>query len=154
MCDGGDASCDCDCDCNCDCGGDGCCGGADNTRPSDAVAEQDTDCCICCCLDAADNPGNRCCWEEGSNDSKCGEYAETTENVAFMCFMLNIFFPSSGTFILSLADRDSGCCRCDLCAIAILQLVLAPIILGWIWSILFGFYQYQYSKSPFKKTSK
>ena len=50
-------------------------------------------------------------------------------------FILN-FFPGLGTLILSLCH---GSCNCDCILLGILQILTAPFIVGWIWSIWFGY---------------
>ena len=53
------------------------------------------------------------------------------------CIMiLNIIAPSFGTFIASCLDQNG--CNCQTYLLSILQSLLTPIIIGWIWSAKWG----------------
>ncbi|CAM9356957.1 unnamed protein product [Ectocarpus sp. 8 AP-2014] len=55
--------------------------------------------------------------------------------------MVNIFVPGAGTII-------AGICTCSLknVLVGILQMVTAPIVIGWVWSILWGWELWQIAR--------
>jgi hypothetical protein len=59
------------------------------------------------------------------------------------CFVLNIFLPGFGTIISGLlaSDRENDCWANIF--IGLLQMVLAPIIVGWVFSIIWGYLIYK-----------
>eukprot|EP01094_Clydonella_sp_ATCC50884_P028855 TRINITY_DN880_c0_g2_i1.p3 TRINITY_DN880_c0_g2~~TRINITY_DN880_c0_g2_i1.p3 ORF type:complete len:126 (+),score=32.00 TRINITY_DN880_c0_g2_i1:99-476(+) len=61
-------------------------------------------------------------------------------------FIINIFLPGFGTIIGALMDG------CDLWNIlfGILQLLTAILIIGWIWSIIWGFAMWKRQKGKYK----
>eukprot|EP00904_Undaria_pinnatifida_P009076 jgi/Undpi1/5299/HiC_scaffold_2.g00580.m1 len=52
---------------------------------------------------------------------------------AYVFFILNIFFPGFGTFFAGLFA-----CSCKTMLVAILQIISAVVIVGWVWAILWG----------------
>jgi hypothetical protein len=62
---------------------------------------------------------------------------------ALMCLIFNIFIPGVGTMIGSLL-APSGC---DLCSFiyGFLQFCLASMLVGWVWSLIWGLLMYQSS---------
>jgi TM2 domain-containing membrane protein YozV len=67
-----------------------------------------------------------CCPEETINP--------TNTVMGIVCLVLNIFFPGIGTMV-------NGCLgvHCSTGIIyGILQLLTAPLLIGWIWSIIYG----------------
>ena len=61
--------------------------------------------------------------------------------------LCNIIIPGFGTMIQSYCDGRS-CWNCGTFFVGVLQLILAPILVGWIWSIWHGIRVYEVSKSP------
>ena len=55
---------------------------------------------------------------------------------AFFILILNIFFPGVGTLVLACIGDRFACGNQFL--VGILQIILAPLIIGWIWSIYWG----------------
>jgi hypothetical protein len=53
---------------------------------------------------------------------------------AWIIFIINIFAPGVGTIICGVVG-----CSFDCLLIGVLQILLAPFIIGWIWSIYWGF---------------
>ena len=71
------------------------------------------------------------------------------------CFLLNMFLPGTGTIISAFAcvrqvrtnkkgevQSQSGS-NPFVVADGLLQLLFAPLVVGWIWSVLFGWALYQ-----------
>jgi len=54
--------------------------------------------------------------------------------ISLICGIVNIIFPGVGTLV---AAALSGCNTADI-IIGILQLVFCWLIIGWIWSIVWG----------------
>ena len=54
-------------------------------------------------------------------------------------FILNIF-PGLGTLISSICGSS---CNCDTVLVALLQMITAPIIVGWVWILWFGWLIYE-----------
>ena len=52
---------------------------------------------------------------------------------AWLLLIVNIFIPGVGTVLM-------GVVACDCCCvlIGILQLILAPLLIGWIWAIIWS----------------
>lgn len=59
---------------------------------------------------------------------------KTGTGLAYFCLCLQIFFPGVGALVNSCVGGFSGTGFCY----GILQLLLAPLLVGWIWSILYG----------------
>ena len=57
-----------------------------------------------------------------------------TPGCAMILLILNIFIPGLGTAI----NGFSGTVNCTLLVAGLLQFILAPVIIGWVWSIYFG----------------
>ena len=55
---------------------------------------------------------------------------------AFLILITNIFFPGIGTLFLACIGPSSS--FSSQFSAGILQLILAPCIIGWIWSIYWG----------------
>lgn len=61
-----------------------------------------------------------------------------------VCLIMNIFLPGWGTMVSAYscvhAIREEGqkCCSCGTFSDGMLQFYLAPLLFGWVWSILFG----------------
>ena len=53
--------------------------------------------------------------------------------IAIICGIVNIFFSGIGTIIAGAIDGD----KADI-VIGLLQLVLLLIVVGWVWSIVWG----------------
>ena len=67
------------------------------------------------------------------------------ENISLIIFILNIFFPSMGTFMASCFDKEG--CNCTTAAFGILQFLLCLCYgLGWFWSVFYGFSVWEYSR--------
>lgn len=64
------------------------------------------------------------------NDSVCS----VGSPLHIICFILNIFFPGIGTIIAGIAGGCNGCAI----IVGLLQLFTAWLIIGWIWSIWWG----------------
>mmetsp|Transcript_8854 Transcript_8854/g.26741 ORF Transcript_8854/g.26741 Transcript_8854/m.26741 type:complete len:95 (-) Transcript_8854:260-544(-) len=62
-----------------------------------------------------------------------------------LCFILNVIFPGLGTAVAGLlADRPSAL------VVGLLQFLTVPLLLiGWVWSIYWGYLIYQKSKSGY-----
>ncbi|CDW91067.1 UNKNOWN [Stylonychia lemnae] len=59
----------------------------------------------------------------------------TGSGLAVICLLFNIFIPGFGTMINACAGTQyvgKGICY------GILQFLLAPLLIGWIWSIIYG----------------
>ena len=74
----------------------------------------------------------------------CKEYVvKLPENLALVLLIINIIFPGVGTMV-------SGCAgdkvECNVILIGLLQLVTAPLIVGWVWSIFHGVWLWQKAK--------
>ena len=67
-----------------------------------------------------------CCSEEDINI--------TNPFMATACLILNIFLPGIGTIV----NACSGVQICPGLLWGILQILTAPILIGWIWSIFYG----------------
>lgn len=52
-----------------------------------------------------------------------------------MILILNIFFPGWGTMVSACLGSE---CRTATVLLGLLQLILAPLIIGWVWSIIWG----------------
>lgn len=56
---------------------------------------------------------------------------------AMMCFVINWFFPGVGTIIAGIIDNDDD--TVPNIVMGVLQLLTAPILIGWIWAIWWGY---------------
>lgn len=68
-------------------------------------------------------------------------------DAAYLCVFLNCFFPGVGSIInacMNEKDRSKGV------RIGLLQILTFPIVIGWIWSIIYGFKILSLSKKHFK----
>lgn len=54
------------------------------------------------------------------------------------CFIINIFLPGIGTLIAAAKAKNEKCLKFNV-IVGILQFMLAMILIGWIWSIIWGF---------------
>ena len=63
--------------------------------------------------------------------------------MGIVLFIVNIFLPGIGTIINSFM---SSSLRSDTLLVGLLQLLTAIIIVGWIWSIYWGYLMYQQEK--------
>ena len=61
-------------------------------------------------------------------------------------FILNIFFPGLGTIISSCECAKGGALCTTTLLVGILQAILTGFLLGWIWSIIWGFMIWNKSK--------
>ena len=58
-------------------------------------------------------------------------------NVIEMVFYINWVCPGVGTVIASYFDPSGMNRKCFVCGI--LQLILTPFVVGWVWSVLMGY---------------
>ena len=65
-----------------------------------------------------------------------------SETAALICLIVNIFFPSFGTFLSACLDKKGF--NCSAFGLAIIQALLASVIIGWIWAVVHSFKNYQY----------
>eukprot|EP01071_Lankesteria_metandrocarpae_P003303 Lankesteria_metandrocarpae@DN287_c0_g1_i1.p1 len=73
------------------------------------------------------------CW---SNCRPHGVPDDRSTANKFICFgILSLVFPGVGAMALSCSGGDKRFCK-----IGVLQLVLAIIVYGWIWSFVYGMY--------------
>ncbi|CAM9819892.1 unnamed protein product [Ascophyllum nodosum] len=56
-----------------------------------------------------------------------------SEILALIIFVMNIFLPGVGTIIVGLLA-----CSCEIFIVGILQTITAGLIIGWVWSIWWG----------------
>ena len=73
-----------------------------------------------------------------------GAMIECSEGMAWYFFIMNILSPGVGTFWSSCCDRKG--CNCAAFLLAHAQGGLAVIIVGWIWSIWWGWEMIQWNK--------
>lgn len=59
----------------------------------------------------------------------------TSKVIAIILLVLNIFFPGVGTLIMACVG---GQFMCEHIICGVLQILLAFIIIGWVWSIVWG----------------
>jgi len=64
-----------------------------------------------------------------------------------ICFLLNIFFPGIGTLLAACYDRRLSGSTGECLLIGLVQLLLAPVLIGWIFSIVWGYLIYRKSNS-------
>jgi hypothetical protein len=57
-------------------------------------------------------------------------------------FITNIFFPGVGTIICAFLAKSERKRKMNL-VYGISQFILAPVIIGWVWSIIWGFCIYK-----------
>ncbi|TNV75128.1 hypothetical protein FGO68_gene1981 [Halteria grandinella] len=58
----------------------------------------------------------------------------TSQPLAITCLVLNVFFPGVGTLVNAcLGERVAAGLLYGL-----LQILMAPLLIGWIWSIIYG----------------
>ena len=76
----------------------------------------------------------------------CPDHAigKTGNCLALICFILNIFLPGIGTMINSFFAKRC----CEGFAYGILQLLTTALIVGWVWSIVYGWKIVQKSRHP------
>ena len=80
-----------------------------------------------------------------SGDGCCGEANPYVPyNIAIVVLCLDIFLPGIGTLVSAYYDPNG--CNCKTITCGIFQLILTPILVGWIWSIIQGTYIYKKSK--------
>ena len=70
------------------------------------------------------------------------EIPATSTILAVILLLLNIFLPGVGTIVMSFMEGF----KVKTLIVGILQLVLAGLIIGWIWSIYWGILVLQKSK--------
>lgn len=70
-----------------------------------------------------------------------------------VCLIFNILLPGWGTIISSFVcvhavkdEEVSSCCNWGTLVDGIIQFYTAPLIFGWIWSIIFGVALYRKTK--------
>lgn len=78
----------------------------------------------------------------GLFDELQAEIPATTQVIAIILLIINIFFPGIGTIIMSFM----GGFKVKTLIVGIVQLCTAFIIIGWIWSIYWGILCLQKSK--------
>lgn len=66
------------------------------------------------------------------------------EPFPIVCFILNIVFPGFGTILCGIV----GGMHMKSIIYGILQMVLASVLIGWIWSILWGYIIYKRASFP------
>jgi len=62
------------------------------------------------------------------------DYPILGKTLALIILILNIFFPGLGTMIMGCSSESCGKWFCY----GLLQSLLAPLIIGWIWAICTG----------------
>jgi len=73
-----------------------------------------------------------------------------------VCFVINCVLPGWGTMISAsscthaVPDVASSGCSCGTFSDGLTQFLLAPLLFGWIWSIIFGWNLYKKGRE-FKK---
>ncbi len=65
-------------------------------------------------------------------------------NIGVLVLCLNIFLPGIGTMVSAYYDPNG--CNCKTVTCGIFQLILTPVLVGWIWSIIQGTFTYKKSK--------
>lgn len=64
--------------------------------------------------------------------------------MSVIALVLNIIIPGSGTALMAAMVPNNPNCN-DMIIVALLQFVLAIVLIGWIWSIIWGVYALQKS---------
>lgn len=59
-----------------------------------------------------------------------------TQETATISLILNVFLPGVGTIIVAFAAEQ---CNKSTVIVSIAQILLAPLLIGWIWSITWSF---------------
>ena len=72
-----------------------------------------------------------------SFDSWLATIRPTNRFCSFVIFLINLFFPGIGTMFNQCCCGKGQFSGFGVC-IGFLQLLLAPILIGWIWSIWWG----------------
>ena len=82
----------------------------------------------------------------GDNSLPCCKQAwcDISETAALIVLILNCLSPGWGTFIAGIIDKQG--LNVNALVTGFIQFLLSPFIIGWIWSILHGWRQYQGSK--------
>ncbi len=70
------------------------------------------------------------------------EIPKLPKNFALVLFIVNIFFPGVGTLISACVGEKF--LKSQL-IVGLLQLILAAFIVGWVWSIIWGYLIYKKS---------
>ena len=83
--------------------------------------------------------------KSSADDGCCGaSIPYVPYNIGVLVLCLDIFLPGIGTLVSAYYD-PSGC-NCKTVTCGIFQLILTPVLIGWIWSIIQGSYTYKKSK--------
>ena len=71
--------------------------------------------------------------------------------------VMNIFLPGWGTMVSAFScvhtardPDDQSCCSCGTFTDGMIQFYLAPLLFGWIWSIVFGISIYRKGRDHHK----
>ena len=59
------------------------------------------------------------------------------ECIAIILWWFNLFYPGAGTFLVSCLQDGTDVVK-DQVIVAILQMLTAPCLVGWIWSVWWG----------------
>ena len=83
---------------------------------------------------------------KSSDDDGCCKAANPylPMNIAILVLCLDIFLPGIGTIVSAYYDPNG--CNCPTVTCGIFQMILTPILVGWIWSIVQGTLIYKKSK--------
>ena len=80
----------------------------------------------------------------------CGSEIYTVRApIHILCLILNILLPGTGTMLSAISclhavkEHKNMSCSCGTFADGLLQLLLGPLIFGWVWSIFFGIALYK-----------
>eukprot|EP00283_Hemiselmis_rufescens_P011248 CAMPEP_0173436372 /NCGR_PEP_ID=MMETSP1357-20121228/15907_1 /TAXON_ID=77926 /ORGANISM="Hemiselmis rufescens, Strain PCC563" /LENGTH=99 /DNA_ID=CAMNT_0014401443 /DNA_START=41 /DNA_END=340 /DNA_ORIENTATION=+ len=78
--------------------------------------------------------GTNPCTEAWSECTSMSVPSVKSKSLGMLCFILNIFLPGSGTLVAGLLEDKPS-----TMVIGALQFVLSWIIIGWIWSVWWGY---------------